>query len=251
MIRTIIPLFAILLTCAAPTLGLTAEEIVAKNLDARGGVEQLQAITSIKATGTIKVPGGTELPLVIFRRDPNLFRQETSFNNISRVLVFDGENAWQSMPLAGKQMTKQMHPADAARIKAQSDFDGLLIDYTQRGLKLEKAEETELDSIPVYHLNLTDGAGTSIDIYLDHESFLEKGMTISSTGDNEPAYQLHTVFDSFTTVSGLKLPNAITVIAQDRVAAELAIDKFDINMEMPDSLFQQPAGDNTEGETER
>ena len=54
------PVIATLMVVAAPlALGSTAEELAAKNVAARGGIEKLHAIQSLRLSGKVLVNGGT------------------------------------------------------------------------------------------------------------------------------------------------------------------------------------------------
>ena len=48
----------------------SVDEIVAKNLAARGGVDKLRALTTMKMTGTVNVQG-MDMPLTVMTKRPN------------------------------------------------------------------------------------------------------------------------------------------------------------------------------------
>ena len=80
------------------TMGLyaqTAEEIVSKYVENTGGKDAWSAISSMKATGTIKAQG-MEFPAVMLTKNN---KQKVSFTFQGMTIVqpaFDGETGWQT-----------------------------------------------------------------------------------------------------------------------------------------------------------
>ena len=65
-----------LLAVAAAAHAQTVDEIVAKNLQAKGGAEKWQSVKTVKMTGKIAAQG-QEMPLTVYAKRPNLNRQES------------------------------------------------------------------------------------------------------------------------------------------------------------------------------
>jgi outer membrane lipoprotein-sorting protein len=83
------------LLVAAPSFAQTptAEELVAKNLAARGGLEKLQSLNTMKVTGTVAFQG-MDMPMTLLTKRPNKMRQELSMQGQSIVQAFDGQTVW-------------------------------------------------------------------------------------------------------------------------------------------------------------
>src|SRR6267378_8177485 len=86
------PVAAILMVLAAPVaLGHTAEELAAKNVEARGGTDKLHAIQSLRLSGKILVNGGTlELGYVSLLKRPQSVRYEAALQGLTLVQAYDG-----------------------------------------------------------------------------------------------------------------------------------------------------------------
>src|SRR5687768_15990868 len=65
------------LLCAVTAHGQSVDEIVAKNLQAKGCAEQWNAVTAVNMTGQITMQG-VDLPLPVYAKRPNLNRQEVT-----------------------------------------------------------------------------------------------------------------------------------------------------------------------------
>jgi hypothetical protein len=227
-----VSLIALLLPLSQ-VLGETAEELVAKNLAARGGAESMAKLESLRATGTNKLPSGAEVPLVVMRNRTGQFRQESSFNGYNMVMASDGETAWRSSAAGGAQ---KMDSDQALIVQLQTDFDGVLYDYQQYGYELILLDEAIIGELPVHHLRLTHPERTNLDVYLDQDSYLEKQVSATVTVGDSP-WEVNSFFADYREVA---LPHAIQVHTTDRVAADMRIEKFEINVPLEKSLFEMP-----------
>ena len=93
--------FVVAVICAAAVArAQTVDEIVAKNLQAKGGAEKWKAVTSVKMTGKITMQG-MELPLTVYAKRPNFNRQEVIVQDRQVIQAFDGTTAWLLNPMMG------------------------------------------------------------------------------------------------------------------------------------------------------
>jgi hypothetical protein len=115
-----------MLICAAPAHAFTAEELVQKNIDARGGLEKLRALRSLRLTG--KVLFGSDSPIearygqLIAR--PGLYREETTLQGLTAVDAWDGKEAWRVQPFDGRRDPFRASADDAKELAQSADLDG-------------------------------------------------------------------------------------------------------------------------------
>ncbi|HZI63690.1 MAG TPA: outer membrane lipoprotein-sorting protein, partial [Thermoanaerobaculia bacterium] len=119
-------------TAALPTV----DEIIAKNLAARGGKDQILAKKSVRMTGKM-AGGGQEFPFTLQWKRPNRIRLEFTFQGMTGVQAYDGTTGWMVMPFMGKKDPEQMSADDLKQVEDQADFDGELVDYQQKGHQIE------------------------------------------------------------------------------------------------------------------
>ncbi len=86
---------------AAAAASQTADELIAKNIEARGGLEKIQAIQTMRLTGTLTV-GDAAMPSVLEVKRPNKTRWEFTLRSQMAVQAYDGTTAWAIAPFAGK-----------------------------------------------------------------------------------------------------------------------------------------------------
>ena len=134
----------------------TVDEIVAKNLAAKGGADKLKGIQTMRLTGTISARDMTA-PFTISSKRPNLARQETQMQGVSMVRGFDGTTPW--MMMSGQ--VREITGPEAQATREQADFDSPLVDYRAKGNTVELVGPETVDGVKVYHLKVTTKAGAS------------------------------------------------------------------------------------------
>lgn len=233
-------LLAVLLIVFGPAAAArqTAEEIVARNLEAKGGLDRWKAITSLKMTGTMTIQG-KEVPLTIYSKRPNLIRHEMSLQDFKIVQAFDGERAWAINPMTGGKPQELPHDA-SEMIGSTAEFDGALVDYKEKGHVVELVGTETLDGVPVNHLKLTRKNGNVQHYYIDTKTGLERRVTQQVDTGAGKAQTLATEMRDFRPVDGVMIPREIRQLAEGTVIAEMKIENVEINSVSDDSIFRMP-----------
>ena len=118
-IRLVAPLL-IVLGVPGRLAAVTAEEIVAKNVEARGGAAALASLKSLRRTGRYVLPGRSLLiTLSEVRERPGRIRQEATFQGLTQIQAFDGEKGWQVQPFEGRKEPSMMSEDDAKAFPAR------------------------------------------------------------------------------------------------------------------------------------
>lgn len=226
------------LSLAAPRASAqTVDEIVAKNIQAKGGVEKIKAVQSMKQTSHIKVQGISASMTVYFKR-PNLSRQEMNISGAQIIAAFDGTTAWGLNPMAGQTTASPLPGPSAAQARKEADFDPPLLDYKARGTKVDYVGTEPAGGGKSYlHLRVTDKDGTTTQVYLDAVTALEAKIVAEG-----PTGPVETTLSDYRDVNGLKMPFALKTTAGGVVAADVTVDKIEFNLDMPNTLFSMPKG---------
>ena len=246
MLRRLIPA-ALLLTCVAPfALAETADEVVAKYVAARGGMDKIKAVKSVKVTGKMVMGGGAmEAPFVQMKRRPKDSRTEFTFQGMTGVQAFDGgkEAAWSIMPFMGKK-DPEAAPAEETKLMAEeADFDGALVDWKEKGHQIELVGKEQVEGADAFKLKLTRKNGNIDYVYIDAETGLEvktEGKRVVRGSEVET----ETYMSDYKEVDGIPFPH--TVSAGRKGGAEnqrqkIVMEKFELNVAMTDDLFKLPA----------
>src|SRR6266436_7537488 len=122
----------------------TADEILAKVLAARGGLDKLRAINSERVSGQISF-GDVSGPFVVELKRPLKMHMQLTIQNQTMVRVYDGKQGWANNPFAGKVDPEAMSGDELKNITEESDFDGPLLDYKSKGNQIELVGKDKVD----------------------------------------------------------------------------------------------------------
>jgi len=101
-----------LLLAVTQVHALTAAELVAKNIEAKGGAAALQSVKSLRREGRLIANGGRfVLDLLETKQRPESIRTEISMQGLSQVQAYDGKEGWRIDPFGGRKDPERM-PAD-------------------------------------------------------------------------------------------------------------------------------------------
>jgi len=230
-----------LLLAAQALAGQTADELVAKYIEARGGMQRIKSLQSMKMTGTMST-GQVEIPITMLMKRPNLVRMEFEVQGLTGVRAFDGQNGWALMPFLGTPDPTPITGSELAELADQSDIDGGLVDYKAKGNQVEFEGKEKADGVDAYKLKLTRKNGDVETLYLDAVTYLqirEEGKhTIHGTQKD-----FETKISDYRDVEGLKFPFSIVSGVKGATASErqiLTINKVELNVPTADALFKMP-----------
>ena len=151
----------------------TADELVAKNLEARGGADKLRAIHSQHVVGKMRLGGGLEAKTESWATAPGHWRDEFSLQGLTAIEAWDGSQAWAINPFEGRRDPQKITADDAKDMIESADFIGPLLDYKAKGSKIEYLGTEDIDGTDAHKLRVSFKNGDSWVVYLDPDQFLE------------------------------------------------------------------------------
>lgn len=219
----------------------TADEIVKKALDARGGIDKIRAVQSERVTGRLSSSQGIAGAFVLELKRPHKMHTEIIVEGQTVVRVYDGKSAgWMINPFAEKKEAQAMSAEDLKGISDESDMDGPLVDYKSKGYQIELAGKEDLDGKPVYRLKLTNDNGDVRYYLIDAASFLTaKWEGVRKIGDKEIPWE--SSFSDYRDVQGLKYPFKIEQGSPGtEIKQTLTAEKIEIDPPIDESRFAKP-----------
>jgi outer membrane lipoprotein-sorting protein len=232
------------LLVALPMLAqdMTVDQVIAKHIEAQGGMAKMKTINTAKVSGRIQLGPGIEAPIVIYKRRPDQSRMELSVQGLTMVRAYDGtsKTGWVIMPFQGKKDPEQMTADDVKEAADASDFDGPLVDYAAKGHKVELLGKEKIEGSDAYKLKLTKKSGDVETIYIDADSFLEirsegKRMIRGSEVETE------STMGDYKEVGGLVVPFSMQEGAKGHPEKQnITIDKYEFNVPVDAAMFNMP-----------
>jgi outer membrane lipoprotein-sorting protein len=220
----------------------TADEIVNKVLAARGGVARIKAVHSQRISGTINFGPGADGPFLVELERPGKMHIEVTVQGQTLVRSYDGKSTgWILNPFTENKTVQPMSAEDISNISDESDFDGPLVDYKQKGNLIALVGKEDVDGKPAYRLKLTNKKGDMRNYFFDADTFrLIKWEGTRKVGDRDVPWE--SVFHDYREVDGLQFAFEIDSDAPGTGQAQKIIaDKIEVNPEIDESHFGKPA----------
>jgi outer membrane lipoprotein-sorting protein len=238
-----LPLLAQTSADTANTNTMTADTLIAKSIEARGGDAAIKAISSIRINGRMSMGGGIEAPFVMEQKRPNKMRIDFTVQGMTGTQAYDGTGGWFVMPFTGKTTPEKLPEDQLAMAKEQADFDGPLVDYKAKGHSVELVGKEDVEGTDAYKLKVTRDDGTVVYSYFDAEAFLELKATSKRKG---PMGEMSstTIYSDYKPVGGVLFPHSIEQVFEGAPAGQvITIDKIETNVDLPDDRFVMPAAE--------
>ncbi len=226
-----------------PQKSFTADELVAKNVEAKGGADALRAIQSLRFTGKLLVNFGRQIELgfVEMKKRPSEVRNEASIQGMTQVQAFDGKEGWQISPFRGRRDPEKMSADDLKSLSEDAEIGGPLADWKAKGSKVEYLGTEDVDGTAAHKLKVTRKNGDVSFVYLDPDAFLEIRVL---TQRIEHGAQIEEEKDlgDYEKVNGVYFPLSIETGAKgDQEKAKITFDKVEANVPLDDAVFRFPA----------
>jgi hypothetical protein len=215
--------------------------LVDKNIEAKGGAEALHALQSLKLTGKLLAnQGQLEFGYTETRKRPNVVRTEYTLQGMTAVNAFDGNEGWKVAPFQGRKDPEKMSTDDTKALVEDSEVDGPLVDWKEKGSTVEYVGTEDVDGTLAYKLKVTRKNGDVSFVYLDPEHFLEIRI-INQRIEHGARVETETDLSDYDKVNGVYVPFSIESGRKgDPDKQKLVLDKVDGNVPLDDSIFRFP-----------
>ena len=219
----------------------TADEVIDKYVEARGGLAKIKSIQSERVRGTLMFAPGVEGPFVVERERPYKMRMEVSFRDQTLIRVYDGKSSgWIYNPFGADAAVTPMNENDLRNIADEADFEGPFINYKAKGNQMEYAGKTTVEGKPAYKIKLTNKNGDVSYFSFDAESFLLlRWQGNRKNGDQEVPWESY--FRDYREINGLEYPFLIESSAPGTDQAQkIMADKIEVNVTISEAQFKKP-----------
>lgn len=222
---------------------LSADQIVARNVAARGGLDNWRAVKTLTLTGELDAGGkkSMELPFVVKMKRPDKSRLEIRFQDKTALQVYDGVQGWKYRPFLGREEVEPYSPAETKEAASWSGLDGPLIDYQAKGTQVALEGTDTVEGSPAYKLKLTLKDGETRHLWVDANNFLERKIEGEPRRLDGKMHSVAVFYRDFRPENGLAVPHVFeTVVDGVRQTRRMTIDRVAINTPLDDGLFARP-----------
>jgi hypothetical protein len=224
----------------------TADELIAKNIQARGGMEKMKANKTFRITGKFDGGGGFTASVGQENQRPNLVRETFSLQGMTAVQAYDGSAGWQIQPFQGHKDPELMGEDDVRDLLLDADFDGPLVDYKEKGNTVEYLGHDVVDGDDALRLKITLKNGDIIYDYLDPDTFIEIRKEIQQFIRGSVRDRV-VGLGSYKPVAGVMYPFSMAQGPKNNPDEQtVTVQKMEMNVTIDPADFMLPASLKTE-----
>ena len=267
---------ALTVTAAAETAvthpAMSAEEVVRKNVAARGGLQAWHSVQTLEMSGKMQAGGnnrpvlpmpGTaagkhiatprsteqaELPFTLELKRPLKMRLELQFAGKTALQVYDGANGWKLRPYLNRLEVEPYTQEETKIALSQSELDGPLVDYQAKGTKIEYAGIEKIEGRDTYKIKMTFKDGESKSIWIDADTFLDARLEGNQRRLDGVLHSVYVYYRDFRDVNGLKIPYVLETRVEmphpkgpsTEISEQITISDVKVNPKLEDALFVKP-----------
>ena len=240
MRRALLGIATIVLFSAQNTPPPTAEDIVSRYIQRVGGMQRIQAVKSLRRSGKFIGGGGFEAEVLQENKRPAMVRQEFIIQGMSGINAYDGKNGWKIDPFGGKKDPETLGEDELKEMLEAADFDGPLVNYQQKGNKIEYAGMEPVEGTDAYKLKVTLADGEVRNFYMDTEYFVPiKIETKRFIRGAERETEM--VLGDYKSVNGWYLPHSQEFGRKGSpFRQKITINKIEANVPIDNARFVMP-----------
>lgn len=249
MQRFLVVAFAVV--CATLQLrAVTLDEIVAKHLEARGGLQAITALHSLKIEGSMTMQG-MDTKFTHYFKDGKV-RLDVEVMGQAMTQAFDGKQAWVKTP---QEENARIAPEEqTSRAAAEADFTGAYVNTKSKGISLEYVGTVDVEvstdagspeTTTAYKIKVTHKDGSTSNSYIDAVTWMEV-QTEDVIDMGGESMTIKRAYADYKPVAGVQFPMLINVFYNGNVALTMKRTSTDSTTAIDDALFAVPAGAKSE-----
>ena len=221
--------------------GMTTEQLLAKNIEAKGGTAALQALKTLKLSGKLLVNDGQiELGYRQTKKQPGEVRTDATLQGMTLVQAYDGKEGWKISPFQGRKDPEKLSADDCKSLIEDAEIAGPLVNWKENGSTVSYLGREDVDGTDAYKLKVVRKSGDVDYVYLDPDHFLDIRIVSQRT---EQGAQIETETDlgDYEQIAGVFIPFAIESGPRNSSDKQkIVLEKAEPNVEVDDAMFHFP-----------
>ncbi len=227
---------------------ITVDELLAKNLAARGGAANVQKLKTLRLTGRAVFAGMARRGATIetawaqMQKRPGKIRSEVTRQGLTAVQAWNGKEGWKLTPFRGRREPERASQDDARALAQDADIEGQLISWREKGSRVEYLGVEDVDGTPAHKLRVALKDGDVQYVFLDPDAFLEIRI-VNERRVRGSEQVTEADLGAYGQVAGVWIPTSIN---QGRKGgprtAHFTVEKAEANGTVDDRMFEYPQG---------
>jgi hypothetical protein len=240
LFRNIILVLAVLGFIPLSADAQTVDEVIAKNIQAHGGLDKLKSVQSLQTTAKYS-QGSFRADFRQENKRAEKVREEFIIQGLAQIQAYDGKTGWQISPFGGRKDPELLSQDDMKSLIVDADIDGPLVNYKDKGHKAELVGHDSVEGTDCFKIKLSMKNGDVRYYYLDADSYLELKLEIQTT-IRGALQESELYYGDYEQVGGIYYPFAVEQAQKGSASrAQITVAKIEQNVPLDDTHFSMPA----------
>jgi hypothetical protein len=201
----------------------------------------MEAQKTLRRTGKFVGGGGFQAVVVQENKRPDKVREEFSIQGMTGVNAYDGKSGWKIEPWEGKKDAESLGEEEMKSILEDSDFDGPLVNYRQKGNKVEYEGMEPIEGTDAYKLKVTQPNGDVFDYFMDTDYYVPIRINSRRMVRGEQR-ESETSIGDYKEVGGVYMPFYFESGPKGSTnRGKTTFEKIEANVPIDDGRFVRPA----------
>ena len=217
-----------------------AEQIVDRHVAARGGIEKLRALQTLRQEG--RISAGADRNGLVMReiKRPGKIRFEFTVQGVTSVFASDGQRGWKVNPLEGEMAPRSLPEEALTDAREQADIDGPLVDWKSKGSRIELAGHEIVGGHDAWKLKVTLKSGGVLTAWVDVKS-ANLVRTEATRLVRGRRVLVEMTLGDYRKTGGILFAHRVEVRAAGRPqVTRIVVDKVEVNPPLSDARFSPP-----------
>ena len=225
-----------------PAPSPTVDELVAKNIEAKGGAAALAAIKTIRFEGRLLInQGQLELKYTATAKRPDKVRTDAVLQGMTLVQAYNGTSGWKIYPFQGRKDPEKMSVDESKSLVEEAEIGGPLENWKAQGKTVTYLGTEDVEGTAAHKLKVVRKNGDIHYVYLDPDYFLEIRI-IDQRVEQGALVEVETDLGDYEKVNGVYFPFASESGSKGGAdKAKTIVEKAEANIPIDDSIFEFPA----------
>jgi|LakMenEpi03Aug12_release.lakeMendotaPanAssembly.Ray.scaffolds.fasta_scaffold552522_2 hypothetical protein len=227
-------LMLLAMTASVSIFAQTADEVIAKHIDAIGGKDNWKKVNSMKMEATVTTQG-MDIPVTIYQVHNKAQKQEINVMNMTGYSILTNDGGWNYMPFMGQTAPEPMTADEVSAGKEGLDIQGELLDYKDKGHSVQMLGKEDIEGTECYKLKLTRKSGRESTYFIDTKTnYIVRSASKLKVNGQE-------VEQVMNLSNYQKLPGGIVVpmtMENSGMPAPINISKVEVNPTIDNAIFE-------------
>ncbi len=218
-------------TTSMSVFAQTADEIVAKNIEAMGGEAKLASLTSVKKTGTMSAQG-QDFPATMTIEHMKGFRFDFEIMGTSNYQIITPTKGSMFMPIQQMTEPKVSTEEELKEMQGALDIHSTLYNYKAKGTTVELVGDDKVDGTDVYKLKVTQKSGKTSLFLIDKKTNRVIKTISKAKGPDGTEMEVETPYgdykqnaDGYWFAYSTAMQGGMVSIAFDKIETNIKIDE--------------------------